>query len=213
MPYLVRVLGPGKYGALALAQAVMEYLENLTDYGFNMTATRIISIERDNPRKIAEVYSNGPGDQIGADDSKRRHPGTAYSLQCHYSTACTGLHLHFWHGSRQCTFPYLVFPGDRTDEIYCLFGLCHESIFYISIFFVIKNESDYVYVPLLTLLGYLGEGIAAQIIIYQYYGVRYVMPTWESIVFQVKDGFSVFISTLANSFYVTMPQYAGLDGN
>ena len=52
MPYLVRILGPSKFGLISFAQALIQYFVNLTDYGFNLTATRDISIKRDNEKDI-----------------------------------------------------------------------------------------------------------------------------------------------------------------
>lgn len=205
MPYLVRVLGPGKYGALALAQAVMDYLVNLTDYGFNMTATRIISIERDNPRKIAEVYSTVLVIKLALMIVSAAILALLIAYNATIQRHALAYIFTFGIVVGNVLFPTWFFRGIEQMKYIALLDFTMKMFFTISIFFVIKNESDYAYVPLLTSLGYLGEGIAAQIIIYKNYGVRYVMPTWESIVFQVKDGFSVFISTLTNSFYVTMP--------
>ncbi len=56
LPYLLRVLGPQAYGSIALAQAVMGFALILTDYGFNLTAVRDISIARNNPLLVARVY-------------------------------------------------------------------------------------------------------------------------------------------------------------
>jgi PST family polysaccharide transporter len=46
--YLVRVLEPEKFGLIAFSQVFVGYFMILTDYGFNLSATRDTSINREN---------------------------------------------------------------------------------------------------------------------------------------------------------------------
>ena len=58
LPYLIKVLQPEKFGLTIYAQTVMLYFIVLIDYGFNITATRRISIYKDDSKKISEVFNN-----------------------------------------------------------------------------------------------------------------------------------------------------------
>lgn len=57
LPYLGGVLGVKEFGVLSYCQAIMQYLMLLTDYGYNLTATRLVSLHRDNPAELDQVYS------------------------------------------------------------------------------------------------------------------------------------------------------------
>jgi PST family polysaccharide transporter len=64
LPYLARVLGVTEFGVLVFCQAVTQYFLLLSDYGYNVTATRLISIHRDDPQALRGVYSSTTGARL-----------------------------------------------------------------------------------------------------------------------------------------------------
>jgi PST family polysaccharide transporter len=56
VPYLVRVLEPSQFGLLSLAQGVVLYFDLLTDYGFNLSATRAIATQRDSLASVSKIF-------------------------------------------------------------------------------------------------------------------------------------------------------------
>ncbi len=56
LPYLLRILSPQGYGAIVFAQSLMGYGVILTEFGFNLTAARDVSVSRGDPGAVARVY-------------------------------------------------------------------------------------------------------------------------------------------------------------
>jgi PST family polysaccharide transporter len=57
LPYLARVLSQEKFGLIGFSQMSLYYFMILTDYGFNLTATREVAVERDKPGRVSEIFS------------------------------------------------------------------------------------------------------------------------------------------------------------
>ncbi|PTT65277.1 flippase [Arthrobacter sp. HMWF013] len=58
MPFLTRVLGPAAWGHLAAIQALAITMSILVEYGFQYTATRSLSIQRDSPAAVQRIVSD-----------------------------------------------------------------------------------------------------------------------------------------------------------
>jgi len=56
LPYLIRVLGVERYGLVAFAQAFAQYFILLTDYGFNLSATKRTAQNRANGESVSVLF-------------------------------------------------------------------------------------------------------------------------------------------------------------
>jgi len=74
-------------------------------------------------------------------------------------------------------------------------------IFTFAIFVFIRQASDYIYVPLLNLFGYLVAGVLALWIVFRCFKVGLKAPSYSSLIHQLKEGWYIFISTMAISLY------------
>jgi len=57
LPYIVRVIGPAKYGLINFAAAFIAYFNLICDYGFSLSGTKKFSIIRDDKEKLSKTFS------------------------------------------------------------------------------------------------------------------------------------------------------------
>jgi len=57
VPYLFRVLNVEKYGLVNFASAFIQYFIVFTDFGYNLSATKLIAENRDDALKLSQVFN------------------------------------------------------------------------------------------------------------------------------------------------------------
>lgn len=201
LPYLVRVLGPEKFGLIAFAQAFIQYFVILTDYGFNLSATREISIYRENRQKIQEIFSSVMIIKliltiisviilsiIVFSFEKFRNDWGIYFLT-------------FGMVIGQVLLPVWFFQGMERMKYITFLNITAKIIFTVSIFIFVHKASDYIYVPLLNSLGFIVAGIMALWIVFRDFRVDFRFPSLYVLKYQLKEGGHIFLSRISISFY------------
>jgi PST family polysaccharide transporter len=56
IPYTIKKIGVEGFGVIAVAQVVMLYLSAFADYGFNLTATRNVSLYRGDTKVLSRIF-------------------------------------------------------------------------------------------------------------------------------------------------------------
>lgn len=97
--------------------------------------------------------------------------------------------------------PVWLFQGKEKMRYMTIVNSSTKIFFTLLIFVFIRKADDYVYLILYQSLGYLISGLLSIIIAIRIFDVRYRIPAWKDIVFQFKDGFAVFSSTIGINLY------------
>jgi PST family polysaccharide transporter len=203
LPYLVRVLGPEKFGLIAFAQAFIGYFNVLTDYGFNLSATRDISINRKDNDKVSEIFSSVIIIKFGLLILSLFIMTLIIFSFDKFRSEWPIYYLTFGMVIGQVLFPVWFFQGMEKMKYITFLNILARIIFTISIFIFVKNASDFLYVPILSSLGSIVAGILAFWIVFKDFGVKFRMPDFERVKFHLKEGWYIFISTVAISLYTT----------
>ncbi|NYB51986.1 MAG: flippase [Methanobacteriaceae archaeon] len=206
-PYLTRVLGPDNYGLLAFALAFIGYFQILTDYGFNLSATRAISINRNDNSKVSEIYSSVMVSKailmiisfclmtfIVSSFDKFRNDWLLYFFT--FGLVFGNLLLPTW-----------FFQGMEKMRYISILNICIGLIYTIFLFIFVRNKSDYIYVPLINSMGTIIVGLYALSLVHREFNIKFCKPSMESIKNQLKDGWHLFISNMAISLYTTSNRF------
>ena len=57
-PYLIRIIGKEIWGEIIFAQVIISYASLLINFGFDVSATREVSVSRDNPTELSKIVSS-----------------------------------------------------------------------------------------------------------------------------------------------------------
>ncbi|MCE7699870.1 MAG: flippase, partial [Methanobacterium paludis] len=202
-PYLTRVLGPENYGLIAFATAFIGYFQILTDYGFNLSATREISINRENEEKVSKIFSS-------VMTTKVLLIILSFTLMTlivfSFDKFRSNWILYFFTFGLvigNLLMPSWFFQGMERMKYISILNIGTVLIYTASIFIFIRHASDYIYVPLINSIGAITIGIIALRIIRKDFNVKFVLPSIKDIKYQMEKGWDIFISSLAISLYTT----------
>lgn len=201
LPYLVRTLGVEGFGLLSFATATIAFFRGIVSYGFELTGTQQISINRDNRKVINEIFS------------------TILLIRVILAALCAipmfililfvdkiNMHSEVFYFTfliviGDAFFPEWFFRGIEKMKIITYSRIVYKSIFLMLIILFVKNESDYYLVPLIDGIGAILAGLAAIFIVCNKFETSFVRPTYAMCKFQFQHSWHIFISKMSVHFY------------
>jgi len=201
LPYLVRVLGIEKFGLVMFAQAFIIYFIVIVDYGFNLSATRDISIHRKDREKLSLIFSTVMLIKIILIFfSLLLLSFIVFSFE-KFEVNWELYYLTFGMVIGQALFPIWFFQGVEKMKYIAILNIIAKLIFTILIFFVIQSPKDYLYVPLLNSLGFIVVGLLSLYIIFSKFQMKIIIPTFSYIKKTFVGSSSLFVSNVSVTLY------------
>lgn len=206
-PYLIRVLGKETYGLVIYAQVVATYLQIIVDFGFDTYAIKEVSLNRDNCKKLSEIFSS---------------LFILKGLLFLFSLFILGIVLHFipesgshnalfWLSMWLCLynviFPVWLFQGLEKMKYITLLNLTSRTIFLILIFILIKSPEDYLLVPTINGIGAIVAGGIAIYISFNNEKIHFIIPSFKVLRSYLKNSLDFFISTVSVKIFVSSNKF------
>lgn len=204
VPYLLRVLGPAQYGAIAFMQGIIGYFSLCINYGFSLITPRDIAQakESDIPRLfsayfwamvflwllVSVVFFAGYQLLLLV------YPVTL-DLPLFFAvyTSVIGLVI----------FPIWYFQGIQQMRYITILNLSGRMVTMLLLFLLVRSPDDYVMAAFLMSCTPLFAGLLSWKVIHDISPGILQKPAWQDLRAAYRDGWQIFVSSLAVNLYTT----------
>jgi PST family polysaccharide transporter len=205
VPYLVRTLGLERYGIVQSAVSFMYIFYIITNFGFNYSAARQISIYRDDPdmsSKIAGAILVLKSILMIA--SFFIMLGIAFSIpSLHAELGLIILTFGFILGD--VLFPVWLYQGYEKMFYLSRFQIIARIVLFLFTILLIKSPEDYLYYPMIYYGSQITMSIATLAFANRLLGVKIALPTKNIVKQEFTLALKPFFSSIAQVLY-TQPR-------
>jgi PST family polysaccharide transporter len=202
VPYLFRVLGSQNYGLIVFAQTIAFYFTIFINFGFNLTATRDISVNRDKKQKVTEIISSVLLIKLLlflisfavmlvmillVDELASHRMLFIFSM-----IACLS----------EALFPIWYFQGIEKMKYITFINVTARVLATAAVFIVINNAEEYYYYPLIMGAGTFAGALAALVVVFNSHDNRFAFQPIRVIRGYISENVLYFLSSVSTQVYV-----------
>lgn len=203
-PFLMHVLGAEKFGFVSFSIATIQFLILITDYGFNYSATKSISIAGGNRELISRIFFRTMWAKL------------LLCIMCFMVLIVMAETLETYREIREILFinflavigtviyPLWLFQGLEKMGLITLFSIFSRGCVLISFYFLVRNDGDIDIAIFLLAIPNVLAGIFSLITICHQRMVSSMKFSIVEIRLAFIEGSHVFSSTLLTSMYTLM---------
>jgi len=208
LPYIIRVIGPERFGLLAFAQAFVQYFMIVTDYGFGFSATREISLCRKEKSKVCSIFSSVMIAKLLLALLSFLLLLAIITFVPRFKQDWLVYIFSFGVVIGNTLFPVWFFQGTEKMKYIAVLQIIAGIAFIIGVCIFVRKSDDYLLIPLIYSLILIVTGLVGLSIVFRKFNVTFVYPTFETIEQQMKAGWNIFISIVAINAYTTTRIFA-----
>lgn len=203
LPFLYRVLGASDYGVVASAYSFFMMINLVVDFGFNLSATREVSINRDNRAALNKIVSDTISSRLllfilalvisvlVIENTNFRENRLVFYLMI-------GIPLG------NCFFPIWFFQGMEKMAYITTTTTLAKLLSFLPMFLIVRSPSDILWVSIFYSLGFIFSGIVAIIILRRKFGIEIrLFNNIRSVTKTIGSSSPYFLSRISASFYGT----------
>lgn len=204
MPYLMVVLGAGRYGYIGFSLSVVQYFTLVVDFGFNLSATKHIALVKGKPDLLRKVFWAVFWAKVGL------MAGTFLVMLLLVTTIPT---FRTYGEAIFYTYPMVIgsaftfmwmFQGIGKVRVIAVINTVSKLVLLPAIFFLVKSADDYLMAALLQALVFVLTAVISCAVLYRMHVVGKVCFIKKDIVRELKESFPLFLSSASTSVYTQL---------
>lgn len=198
LPYIVRVIGVESFGLLNVVLSIVTLFNLFIEFGFSLSATRDISINRNDINKLSELfYSIFYTKLLLLLVSVISFFVLSLNV-IFFSENLMLFYLTFSLVIGNLLFPTWFFQGIEKMKYITIITVITHVVAVISIFVFIKEKTDYLLLPLINSVAAIISGLLAIYFAIKKFRLIFHKPNFYQIKEQLKSSFHFFLSRVAN---------------
>ena len=185
------------------SQAFAAYFVIIVNYSFDLSATREISVNRNNKQKLSNIFSCVILAKV-----------LLFIITLLIFFPIVLVVSKFQQNIEIFVFAYLfvigniflpvwLFQGLEKLARLSIFNLIIKISYAVSIFLLIKNRNDYLLIPLILSISQIIVGVAAFYYSIRFFQISLFLPSKNEIKKTFTEGWNLFLSFVFISFYTT----------
>lgn len=203
LPYLARVLGSDRFGALAFGNSALQILQVLVDFGFTLSATRAVAIHRNDPDHVQKMFSAITWCNIllalAGFGILLVLCATVPSIRREWALFVIGYGMVVG----TAMFPVWLFQGMERMGYITALNIAAKVLFTLLIFLMVHHPADYLFAPAANSLGFLLAGGLSLWFARRTFALRIGLPNWPVMWTQMKQSAAFFASRISLSLYTS----------
>jgi len=200
-PYLIRVLGVDNMGLIFFAVSLINYFQIITEYSFNMSATKEISLNIGNTEKLHEIFNDVLSTKVFLLCISFIILSLILFFVPYFEENRLIYFLTFGNVIGLCIFPSWFFQGVQKMKYITYINFFSKVLFTLAIFVFVKDKDDVWLAPLFTACGYILAGIISLIYLRRYFNMPIKKQSFRRIKEQIKVGKYLFLSEFKITLY------------
>jgi PST family polysaccharide transporter len=202
LPYLASILGAERLGEVAFALSIGQVFTVLTDYGFNLSASKAVSVNREDPVRVAEIWCSVTFLRIAFSFFGLLVICICVEFIPKFHESANLILIAYSMVFGNVLFPQWMYQGLEKLKFVSAINIVARVIVFFGIFAFVRGPEDAQWATLFQAGGgLLGALLSLPYTLRTLNVATLKCPTRGQLILQLRDGWHVFLSAAAVNIY------------